>query len=273
MIESCVHTHTTFCDGKNTVSEMARHAFECGVKTIGFSSHSYDPLDDFGVKSVDMDAYRSEVRRVGEMYEGRMDVLCGLELDSFASPDLDVSGLDYVIGSAHEVRGDDGSQYIIDGAPDRMKQAAERCFGGSFRRLCAAYYAQFADFIRRRKPDIVGHFDLIAKYNQKHGFFDEDAAEYKNAALAALDAVLESGSVIELNTGAMARGHRTTPFPARFLLERILQKKRSVIITTDAHRVENLLFWAAEAEEYLSGIGFKSVLELGKDGFYERALR
>lgn len=220
-----------------------------------------------------MDAYRAEVRRVKRLYDGKMAVLCGLELDSFAPPDFDLSGLDYLIGSAHEVRGGDGAEYIIDGTADRLSLAAAKGFGGSFYRLYAAYYEQFVGFLLRKKPDVVGHFDLITKFNEKHCVFDDECEKYRNTALSALDAVLEAGLVIELNTGAIARGHRTAPYPARFLLKRILQKKRSVIITTDAHSAEKLLFWADKAEEYLREIGFKSVLELGSSGFYERPLQ
>ena len=39
------HTHTIWCDGKNTVEEMILSAMEKGFDAIGFSSHSTYPDD------------------------------------------------------------------------------------------------------------------------------------------------------------------------------------------------------------------------------------
>ena len=41
MIPLCnMHTHTVFCDGKNTVDEMVESAIKLGMKTLGFSGHA-----------------------------------------------------------------------------------------------------------------------------------------------------------------------------------------------------------------------------------------
>lgn len=37
------HTHSTFCDGKNTPEEIVLAALEKGFVSIGFSSHGYTP--------------------------------------------------------------------------------------------------------------------------------------------------------------------------------------------------------------------------------------
>ena len=39
------HTHTTFCDGKNTPEEVILSAIEKGFSAIGFSGHGYTPYD------------------------------------------------------------------------------------------------------------------------------------------------------------------------------------------------------------------------------------
>lgn len=39
------HTHSTFCDGKNTPEEIVLAALEKGFVSIGFSSHGYTPYD------------------------------------------------------------------------------------------------------------------------------------------------------------------------------------------------------------------------------------
>ena len=40
MIKTSFHTHTTFCDGKNTPEEMVVAAIEKGFVALGFSTHS-----------------------------------------------------------------------------------------------------------------------------------------------------------------------------------------------------------------------------------------
>lgn len=39
-----IHTHTAFCDGKNTMEEMAEAAYKAGVRYYGVSGHSHTPV-------------------------------------------------------------------------------------------------------------------------------------------------------------------------------------------------------------------------------------
>ena len=43
--KSSVHCHSTMCDGKNTLQEMASAACAQGLTTLGFSGHSYTQRD------------------------------------------------------------------------------------------------------------------------------------------------------------------------------------------------------------------------------------
>lgn len=271
MIESCVHTHTTFCDGKNSPAEMAKAAYDLGIKCIGFSGHSYVDIDDFGIKPTLLQGYFDAIAIEKRRYDGKMGVLCGIELDSFSNKVL-LDNFDYTIGSAHAVKGHDGKYYIIDGSAESFVEAAQKGFCGSFEELYQAYYEQYSSFILNFKPDIAGHFDLITKFNGANQFFDEKSALYLQSALDALDSVLSKDVVVEVNTGGMNRGYRNMPYPADFLLKRILEKKGRVIITSDAHSVEQLVLNTNSAEKLLKQIGFTEVTELSEKGFYERRL-
>ena len=46
MILQDLHTHTTYCDGKNTPEEMVKAAIEKGLVRIGFSGHCYTFFDE-----------------------------------------------------------------------------------------------------------------------------------------------------------------------------------------------------------------------------------
>ena len=41
MLKTNYHTHSTFCDGKDTPEEMVKTAIEKGFDVIGFSGHGY----------------------------------------------------------------------------------------------------------------------------------------------------------------------------------------------------------------------------------------
>ena len=66
MIRGNFHTHTVFCDGKDTVEHMARRAWEQGLVSLGFSGHGPQTNDNFGIQ--DEIAYAAEVRRVAEQH-------------------------------------------------------------------------------------------------------------------------------------------------------------------------------------------------------------
>ncbi len=271
MIESCVHTHTTFCDGNNSPAEMADKAYNLGLKCLGFSGHSYVAIDDFGMKPSVVAAYCSEVERLKNIYLGKMDILCGIEFDSF-SDDIDIQLFDYIIASAHAVQDPFGNCYIIDGSKESFCEASHKGFDGDFYKLCNAYYEQFSKFVLQIHPTIVGHYDLVTKFNEGNTFYNESCSRYIDAAMWALDEILKTDSLIEINTGGISRGYRKHPYPSSKLLNRILEKKGRVIITTDAHDVARLTSNVIEAEDYLREIGFKSVCEFSAKGIYERAI-
>ena len=95
-----LYTHTTFCDGVNTVEQMIKSAIDKNFKSIGFSSHSYTTYSaQYTMPIEKTNEYKSEVRRLKEKYKGIIDVFLGLELDAYS--DVDQSGYDYIIGSLH----------------------------------------------------------------------------------------------------------------------------------------------------------------------------
>ena len=61
------HTHTTFCDGRDTPEAVVRAAIAKGFSAIGFSSHS-EMLKDPA-------AYVAEIRRLEAEYRGKIRVL------------------------------------------------------------------------------------------------------------------------------------------------------------------------------------------------------
>ena len=60
--------------------------------------------------------------------------------------------------------------------------------------------------------------------------------------MSALDKLKGAPVAFEINTGAISRGYRTTPYPEDFILDEIKKLGKKLIITSDCHSKENLIF-------------------------------
>ena len=249
-----MHTHTTFCDGKHSPEENVLAAIGGGLVTLGFSSHApygeHDTEDCLSRENIR--AYRDEIRRIQKKYSDRIEVLLGIEQDYF-SPELEEQ-YDYIIGSVHYVK-KDNAFIPVDYSFDRLKTGIELYFSSDAKALCREYYRTVADIVNKTSCDIIGHFDLVSKFNEKHPVFDEDDRSYRGAALEAVDALLESDRLFEVNTGAMFKALRSCPYPAPFIVKRIADKNGRFIITSDAHDAGALTFGFSETVEYLKALG------------------
>ena len=262
-ILSNLHTHTTYCDGSNTPREMVDAALAKGFQTLGFSGHAYTAFDPlYCMTPLGMRAYKDEVRSLGDEYMGRIQIYLGIENDACDPQPCD--GLDYVIGSSHYLPLH-GIYHALDNTPEMM-QACINAFGGALS-MARAYYRQLSQYALQEQPDIIGHFDIITKFNANNRIFDADSPAYQRIAFEALDAVVESGAIVEVNTGGMARGFTTTPYPAPFLLKRLLELGAPIVVNSDAHAAGMLDAHFATMRTLLRDIGFRETMEFTPSGF------
>ena len=263
-----VHTHTTFCDGKNTAREMAEAALAKGFDTLGYSGHM-DPSIH-----MDLPAYQREIARLREEYAGRLDILCGVELDQYWET-AEIPGAEYVIGSTHFLRLPDGHLGCVDWKAEILEDLCREHFGGDWYRLTAAYYAAEAEVWERTHCDIIGHFDLVARFNHEVPAFDEEDPRYWKPALEAMERLTGTGALFELNCGAYNRGRRRDFYPAERLLRQLRLWGGELVITSDAHQAELLDGGFADAVEKARACGFQSVWMPGHraDGTVDMRLR
>ncbi len=268
-----VHTHSIFCDGKHTMAEMAAAAFDAGVRHFGVSGHAHTPApSDVGVcMAADTAPYRAEALRLREEYRGRMEVLLGIEWDLCADQGVP-DWADYWIGSVHNLHDPAaGDYYAVDWKAEELERCRDARFGGDMPAVVNWYYEAVAA-VAAMKPTILGHIDLITKLNGGNRLFDEDCPAYRDAALAALHAADPQSTLLEINTGAMARGYRTAPYPARFLLREWRAMGGRIILTADAHSADGILFGYREAADWAKAANFERSTILTLDGPVEQAL-
>ncbi|NLW77922.1 MAG: histidinol-phosphatase HisJ family protein [Ruminococcaceae bacterium] len=269
-IRSNVHTHTTWCDGTDTPRQMAEAALALGFTDLGFSSHApakFDPTCPGVASEAD---YQADIAAVKAEYAGRLAVLCGIEQDACAP--VNAASYDYVIGSTHYLPL--GNEYVaVDNSPEMLRLLQNEQYGSSSLAMATDFFTRTVAHTQRDKPTVVGHFDLIAKFNRTGAFFDEESAAYKRAALDGMDALLDIvdsyGGLVEVNTGAMARGLRSVPYPAPFLLRHMAGRKARVIITSDSHQRTKLNAHFEQAQALLAQAGFRSMVVLQNGRFQD----
>ncbi|MCR4818166.1 MAG: histidinol-phosphatase [Fretibacterium sp.] len=251
--QSDFHVHTSFCDGRDTAEAVVQSALSLGMKRLGFSGHAHTPFDPAACMSPEAtEEYKREIARLREKYKGQIEIFCGVEQDYFS--DLPTEDYDYVIGSVHYLYGG-GDYHCVDWTADRLRAMIDRCFGGDPYAMAEAYFRQEADIVRKTNASVIGHFDLLTKFSEQDPLFDEEHPRYVAASNAALDALLKTGRPFEINTGAISRGYRTTPYPSLRLLRRIAERGGQVILSSDSHQADTLCFRFEECRALIGSLG------------------
>ncbi|MBQ8310778.1 MAG: histidinol-phosphatase HisJ family protein [Clostridia bacterium] len=260
-----LHTHSTYCDGRNTPEETVRRALMLGFDSVGFSEHAPKPFCVNYASMMEKNTqYRAEIARLKEAYRGQIEIFLGLEEEMYAGSDL--SHYDYVIGSVHYLL--IGGEYVgFECDIGDLLAIIDTHFGGDGMALARVYYETLAHLPEYGRFDVVGHFDVINKRCEKNGLFDMECAEYRSYALEALQALAGKIPLAEINTGAMTRGHRTAPYPAPFLLKEWRARGGNIIISSDCHSNQFLAHYFREAIELAESCGYRETYVLTKDGF------
>lgn len=270
MILSNVHTHSVYCDGKNTPEEMVLAAISSGFSSLGFSGHAYTPHDDSYCMSPEATLkYIDEVNSLKEKYKDQIEIYLGCECDLYSL--IEREKYDYIIGSVHYVKAPDGSLHSVDHTESIMVDTVNKYFNSDFYSYIKAYYEAIAQ-IGKLSPHIVGHFDLVVKFNEGNRYFDENSKEYLDLAYSAMDAIIPCCDLFEVNTGAISRGYKSTPYPHMALLKRLCEKGARITLTSDCHDADFLDCNFCESTEILKQAGFKSAYVLYGGKFIEQPL-
>jgi histidinol-phosphatase (PHP family) len=234
---------------------MAEAALASGLDALGFSGHSYTFFDESWCMSPAGTAeYRREIEALREAYAGKLEILCGVEQDYYSLEST--AGYDYVIGSVHYVWGG-GAFLPVDESPEHLRAGAEKAFGGDIYAFAEAYFDTVSRITEIPGCRVVGHFDLIAKFNEQEPLFDEGHPRYIAAWQAAAEKLLNSGLPFELNTGAIARGYRSVPYPAPPILRYLAERGARFLLSSDSHRPETLCFGFDRWRRELLSLGGK----------------
>lgn len=265
------HTHTTFCDGKNSPESMVLAAMDKGFTALGFSGHSYTYFDEsYCMSKEGVKKYQKEIQRLKETYADRISIYCGVEQDFYSQEAI--SSFEYAIGSVHYIK-QDGQFLPVDEGADITKKNIQEFFGGDPYAYAKVYFETVAEVLKKTRADIIGHFDLLTKFNENSVFFDTKDRRYHGYGISAIEALISYDKPFEINTGAIYRGLRSEAYPSIDFLEEIKKQGGKILFSSDSHDSKSLGYYFYEVGKLVLEIGFSSVLIWTPQGFEEKGLR
>ncbi len=271
MIKQNLHTHSLYCDGKNTIEEMIQEAISKGFTILGFSGHgNCRHIDDYSMDEENTQKYIHDVLEAKEKYRDQIQIFLGIEQDVLGERFEKHHPYDYIIGSVHFVK--TGNRYLpVDQSADITRKIVD--YYGSFLNYAKSYYEEVKKIVNMDEVDIVGHIDLLTKFNENEEFISFEQSEYLKLAYECIDLLIPKKKIFEVNTGAIARGQRKTPYPHRTLLEYIYQHGGKICLNSDCHNKEMLDCYYQEALDLIQSCGFQSMMVLTEQGFVEKDIQ
>ena len=272
MIKQNLHTHSLYCDGKNKIEDIVIEAIERGFDILGFSGHGYNrPIDDYSMTLENTELYYSDLKYVKQKYKDKIKIYVGIEEDSCGRYFKDKECLDYVIGSVHFINVN-GKFEEVDLSKEVTDNIIKNGFNGSFIEYAKAYYNEVKKVSKWSEVDIVGHIDLLMKFNDNEEYISFSDKEYLDIAYNCIDEIILNDKIIEVNTGAISRGYRTKPYPYVNLLKYINEKGGKICLNSDCHEKSNIDCYYNESMKIIKNCGFKNMMMLSDNGFLKKSI-
>lgn len=257
---SNLHTHTIYCDGKNTVEENIEYAIDKEFISLGFSGHSHFDIDSSSMSKENTIKYLEHIKKAKDIYKDKIQVYLGIEGDYYSNLNKDTDnemGLDYRIGSVHCINDGKDSYFPIDMSRETFNDTINHF--GSIKEVIYRYYDNVIDMIENQKPDIIGHLDLVRKYNLNKEYFTEEEDWYIKKIDEVIDVIEKSVCIVEVNTKIMNKNNLDAHYPNKYTIKKLLEKNIPITINSDAHQCRNIDNCYFETIDELKKLGVKSI--------------
>lgn len=252
MFADC-HTHSRVSPDSNApMVEMAKQALEYGLDVMCLTDHC-DLLSLEGERTLDYDwqVVLRERKQMLDAFGTKLDLPLGIEFGmahlypEAAEKILSQPGLDFVIGSCHNMDEKDGGRdffMLSYDTLDQCYQALDNYFASMEKMAAAPYY------------DVVGHVIYPLRY--MNGPYDTPRLDrYRDQIRQILRLAIDSGRGIEINTWKGQTLEAWIP-----LLKDYKQLGGEIItVGSDAHAPGPLARGVREAYQIMQDCGFRYV--------------
>lgn len=249
-----LHTHHERCGhARGGIRDYIEAAIEKGLNIIGisdhtpyFSSEEDQPFPHITMAKSQFPDYINEVLKLKKLYEGKIEVLLGIEADFFPEevenyrPYFERYPFDYIIGSVHHVEG--VSIFKKDRWDDLSSQEKIR--------TKETYYSLIQQSARSGMYQILGHIDAMK------GFYPEFSSIQTAAVEHTLKVIGECDIAIEINTSGKTK-YVGGWYPSDEILELARHHGVKVTFGSDAHDPERVGDEFDLVQAQLKKIGFK----------------
>jgi len=268
------HTHTHFCDGKENMRFFVEKAIELQFDHLGFSSHA--PISeqyDFTLTKDEIPAYLNEIEKYQKQYP-QIKIFKGLECDYIPCVTKDFLyykrkfSLDYIIGGVHLIKAPNSHElWFIDGAKrETYDHGIAYLFSHDVKKAVTCFWEQTFEMIETQKFDIVAHLDKIKMHNQDR-FFKEDEEWYLRLVDHAISLIIKKNLIVEINSRGIYRMRCKNFYPSDYIIEKLAKAKIPIVISSDAHKAEELPLYYEAAKLKLKNFGIDTLAVFENKGW------
>jgi histidinol-phosphatase (PHP family) len=264
-----------FCKhAKGGLEAVVQRAIEAGFSHYGLSEHvaryrDEDLFPEEKALSISPDdlirtfeAYVEHARELQARYADRIQLLVGFETERLPPDDWantmrgarERLNIDYIVGSVHDVDG-----FVIDYKPEHTNALAEQL--GGMEELQVRYFDALAELVTELKPEVVGHIDLVRKFDGETPSFGKRAWTHLERTL---EAVRAAGAVLDVNAATRRRGMGPVyPLPA--ILERARAMGIGVTLGDDSHGAHDVGVGLDACMQAIAAAGYREVSYLARE--------
>lgn len=270
MVLANYHTHTKFCDGVEMPVVYVEEALKRNLKVLGFSAHAPVPFPStWNLPRERYLEYKSIIQQLRHEYGSKLEIICGLEIDyipelwSEMKAYIEPSQLDYFLGSIHFIDAfDDGTRWTIDGSNEEFRKGWEEIFMKDSYAVISKFFGYTRTMIEEMRPPVIGHLDKIKMQYTSTCFVSENDPFYWLELVKTLEAIKAAGSIVEVNTRGMYRRNEEGLYPGFRALQYMAKMDIPVVISSDAHRPNELINLFDFAASQLVKAGYKKSVYL-----------
>jgi histidinol-phosphatase (PHP family) len=242
------HIHTLFSDGKNNLDDYVNEAVKRKIDEIGFSDHIHLQKTVWSMNFSDLPNYVSQVLILKK--SSKLSIKTGLEVD-FVPLKIDKLiktinqfNFDYLIGSVHFI-----GKWLIDDE-NQIHEWERRDVDQVYQQ----YFALVQNMANTGLFDIVGHLDLVKKFNFR------PKKDITDILLQTVEIISKNRICIEVNTGGLRRGSSHEIYPSEKLLKMCFDNGLPVTLGSDAHSSQDIGADFDKAVNLLKNVGYIEIV-------------
>ncbi len=254
------HTHTQFSiDSDADIRKCIERAAELKLAAYTITDHcecnAWYPKEHYSAEELELlegldykERFYASVEAVTKLkqeYEGRLNLLCGVELGQIlhdteaARTAASDERLDFIIGSVHQVMGEKDFYFI-----DYTQMTMDEIYN-----LLERYFKEVYELCKSNIPDVIGHITYCLRYMKQRHNICPDISRFDEIIADCFRTLAQNGKGIEINTSGLRQGFGDTFPDLKYV--KLFRDMGGEIITlgSDAHTPEDIGKGIAEAIE------------------------